>query len=190
MGLTQSSKLTDMTSSREADIVHKQVINMSFPANFESEEIINLSRLTEMDSPCDAHIWNKKTLWSKKATTIKIVMWNREFMFDVENSSDNCRVLKNETTVAVFDELLKEIKQRGTCPEKIASNLKEISDMIEFIDAINDKFCSHDNYSNIVGEKTSLIIRDALLLLRRDFVGELVKHTMYNMKNFVDTLIH
>ena len=143
-----------------------QASKMSFPTNFESVKRINISKLTEMELPCEAHIVYKNTTWSRKAMTIKIVMWNNEFMFDIENGSDNCRVLKNETHATMFAELLDKLRQIDTCSARINAIATEHQNMLVFIDTVINKFYSHDNYSSDVGEKPSWIIRFALATIR------------------------
>ena len=154
---------------------------MNFHSNFESDEIFNVSKLTAMDLPCEAHIVYQNRLWVyqngtwvKKAMTIKIVRWNREFMFDIKHISDKSIVLKNKTHASVFDELLNEILQKKSCSTKMTSISQEIRDMVTLIDETLTTFYSPDTYSNVMCKKTAWIIIDALISLRGDLI------TLYN----------
>ena len=171
-----------------------QASKMSFPTNFESEKRINISKLTEMELPCEAHIVYKNTMWSRKARTIKLVMWNREFMFDIENGSDNCRVIIRETHTTMFAELLDELRQINTCSARINEIAIEHQNMLVFIDAVINKFYSHNNYSSDVGEKASWIIRfalatirDLLAVLQMDVVMALLKCVKNDTTKIVTT---
>ena len=104
---------------------------MGLTQSYDTEEIINVSELTHADTKCVVKIVNKNKCLSKKAEIITIVIWDCEFIFNIERVSGNYRIAKHisvDVTMAdLFGIYKKDRKNMIDILSKILLKLRSIA---------------------------------------------------------------
>ena len=143
---------------------------MGLTQSYDTEEIINVSELTHADTKCVVKIVNKNKCLSKKAEIITIVIWDCEFIFNIERVSGNYRIAKHisvDVTMAdLFGIYKKDRKNMIDILSKILLKLRSIAREAETtgVSSRNIDLISAAG-SMLIGEITTYVVDDMVLRL-------------------------
>ena len=87
---------------------------MGLTQSYDTEEIVNVSELTNADTKCVVKIVNKNKCLSKKAEIITIVIWDCEFIFNIERVSGNYRIAKHISVDVTMADLFMDMRKNYT----------------------------------------------------------------------------
>ena len=149
---------------------------MGLTQSYDTEEIINVSELTHADTKCVVKIVNKNKCLSKKAEIITIVIWDCEFIFNIERVSGNYRIAKHisvDVTMAdLFGIYKKDRKNMIDILSKILLKLRSIAREAETtgVSSRNIDLISAAG-SMLIGEITIRAIDDMILQTRDNLIA-------------------